>query len=150
MQFNTYPYTLTHRLTRQRSSGTLISVALALVVVITAISLFFSPIGRRWQARQIPILPVNDVNEIDIRADDTLNHVFAPAATQVQAGTTVTWHFKDIDEDGQRVGHNVVFDDNASPVLTDGTFSRTFENPGVYLYRCSLHAYMEGQVIVTD
>mgnify|MGYP001047024852 CR=1 FL=1 len=90
------------------------------------------------------------MTEIELLADDTLNHVFAPAVTQIEPGTTITWHFRDVDEDGQLVAHNVVFDDQASPVQTTGAFSRTFTEPGTYQYVCTLHPFMEGAVIVTE
>ena len=120
------------------------------LLLLAATIVYFSPIGQRWQADQTSAPPVQGVNEIEILADDALNHVFAPAVTQVAAGTTVTWQFKDVDEDGQPVLHNVVFSDEASPVQATGSFSRTFNEPGTYEYICSLHAFMDGVVIVTE
>ncbi|MEZ4591968.1 MAG: cupredoxin domain-containing protein [Chloroflexota bacterium] len=120
------------------------------LLVVAATAVFFSPIGQRWQADQTSAPPAQGVNEIEILADDALNHLFSPAVTQVAVGTTVTWQFKDVDEAGQPVLHNVVFSDEASPVQATGSFSRTFNEPGTYEYICSLHAFMDGVVIVTE
>jgi plastocyanin len=68
---------------------------------------------------------------------------FRPAAVEVPAGTTVTWHF----DDGQ-VPHNVKGPGFASPNQTKGTFTHTFASPGEYRYRCTLHADMVGRVVV--
>jgi len=68
---------------------------------------------------------------------------FSPAAVQVPAGATVTWSF----EDG-RVPHNVKGDGFASGNQTKGTFAHTFGRPGEYRYTCTLHAGMDGRVVV--
>jgi plastocyanin len=120
------------------------------LLLVAATAVFFSPIGQRWQADQTSAAPVQGANQIEILADNALNHVFAPAVTQVSEGTTVTWQFKDVDEDGQPVAHNVVFSDEASPVQATGSFSRTFTKPSTYVYVCTLHAFMDGVVIVTE
>ena len=64
-----------------------------LFTIIAAISLLFSPIGRRWQANQTAVSPTIGATDIIIQADSNLNHLFSPAVTQVEAGTAVTWHF---------------------------------------------------------
>lgn len=81
--------------------------------------------------------PVSGVTEVAVRDD-----FFAPAAIEVPAGTTVTWQW---DDDNQ---HNVVGDEFASPVQTEGEFAHTFEGPGTYDYRCTLHGGMNGEVVV--
>lgn len=124
------------------------SAALGLLIALMAVLL--SPIGVRWRANQTAAAPVIGAVYIDILADPELNHVFAPAVTQIEAGQAVTWRFADIDEDGEPVAHNIVFDDMASPVQTEGTFSREFAEPGTYSYVCTLHPFMEGAVVVTE
>ena len=124
--------------------------ALLLILVITATAVFFSPIGQRWQANQTSAAPAVAVNQVEILADNVLNHIFAPAVVQVEAGSTITWQFNDVDEEGQPVAHNVVFDDAASPVQATGTFSYRFDQPGSYRYVCTLHPFMEGMVVVTE
>ena len=73
---------------------------------------------------------------------------FKPEDATVKAGTKVTWTFKD-DAD-----HNVEPVDGAeltkSPDLKNGgTYSFTFTKPGMVKYRCSIHNYMTGTVMVT-
>ena len=107
-------------------------LAIWVALMIGALSFYFSPPGQRWAADQTAAPAAIGVNQIDVIGDDALNHIFAPAVTQVEVGTEITWHFKEVDEDGQPVSHNVVFDDEASPVLATGTFSKTFNEPGTY------------------
>lgn len=125
-------------------------IGLILAVVIGSLSFYLSPPGQRWSADQRTAPPAIGVTQIDVIGDSALNHIFSPAVTQVEAGTEITWHFIEIDENGEPVPHNVVFSDEASPVLATGTFSKTFNEPGTYEYTCTLHAYMDGVVIVTE
>ena len=69
---------------------------------------------------------------------------FAPQAIEVPVGTTVTWRFV--------CGslHDVRGDGFASERLASGTYSHTFDAPGDYPYRCTLHGGMTGRVVVTD
>ena len=70
---------------------------------------------------------------------------FTPAAIQVPAGTTVTWRF----EDGF-VPHDVKADGFTSgDPRRKGTFTHTFDRPGTYPYRCTVHDGMTGRVVVT-
>ena len=82
---------------------------------------------------------------VPVRADRVVakDLRFQPAAVQVEAGTTVAWSF----EDG-RVPHNVKGDGFASGNLTRGRFAHTFDRPGEYRYTCTLHAGMDGRVVV--
>ena len=83
--------------------------------------------------------PVSGVTEVAVRDDE-----FAPPAIEVPAGTTVTWRWDGEDE------HNVVGDGFESPVQTAGEFAHAFSEPGTYDYRCTLHFFMRGEVVVTD
>jgi plastocyanin len=69
---------------------------------------------------------------------------FRPPAIEVPAGTEVTWRF----DDGA-VPHNVKGDGFASEIQSRGSFSHRFAKAGEYRYRCTLHAGMEGRVVVT-
>ncbi|HET6794725.1 MAG TPA: plastocyanin/azurin family copper-binding protein [Acidimicrobiales bacterium] len=77
------------------------------------------------------------------------NHVvvknisFIPNTITVKAGATVTWQWAD-----GRTPHNVAFDGFASPIQTTGTWSHTFDTPGVYHYQCNLHSQMKATVVV--
>lgn len=68
---------------------------------------------------------------------------FQPAALRVTLGTTVTWTWDDGSTD-----HNVVFDDESSAVQSEGTWTRTFGEPGTFDYVCTLHGGMMGTVVV--
>lgn len=86
-----------------------------------------------------PGAPVTGVTEVAIHEQD-----FDPPAIEIPAGTTVTWRW------ASNELHNVVGNDFASPNQTDGTFSQIFAAPGTYDYRCTLHFFMRGQVVVSD
>jgi plastocyanin len=78
----------------------------------------------------------------DISVD---NFRFAPAATTVPVGSTITWINRD------DMPHNIVSTDQVfkSPVLdTDERFSHRFDRPGSYKYFCSLHPRMTGEIVV--
>jgi plastocyanin len=91
------------------------------------------------RAQLDPGAPVAGVSEVAVRDNE-----FRPAAIEVPAGTTVTWRW-----DGEEQ-HNVVGDGFESPVQTAGEFARAFPEPGTYDYRCTLHYFMRGEVVVTD
>lgn len=71
---------------------------------------------------------------------------FDPQEIVVDAGTTVTWTNED------PVDHTVTADDGSfdSGNLGEGdSFSHTFDEPGTYEYKCTLHPpNMTGTVIV--
>ena len=68
---------------------------------------------------------------------------FLPPAIEVTPGTEVTWRF----DDGS-VPHDVKGDGFASKVQSRGTFSHRFTQAGEFRYKCTLHAGMEGRVVV--
>lgn len=77
------------------------------------------------------------------RVELSLND-FGPDGIVVPVGTTVTWHWDGV------VIHDLGFADCvATPAKADGTFQRTFTEPGTYPYRCNLHGPMRGEVVVT-
>jgi plastocyanin len=84
--------------------------------------------------------PVTGVTEVV--AEDNR---FSPAAIQVAAGTEVTWKFED-----RFVPHDVTGDGFTSgQPKRRGSFAHTFDQPGTYPYRCTLHDGMDGRVVVT-
>jgi plastocyanin len=84
--------------------------------------------------------PVTGVTEVV--AEDNR---FSPAAIQVPAGTEVTWTFED-----RFVPHDVTGDGFTSgQPRRRGSFAHTFDQPGTYPYRCTLHDGMDGRVVVT-
>lgn len=119
------------------------------LTAVLALSFLLSPIGQRWLA-QPASAPAVETNYVIMQSDPTQNHLFSPPVIQIERGTTVTWAFAEVDEDGQPVEHNVVFETANSPIQATGTYELTFNEPGVYGYVCTLHPFMEGTVIVTD
>jgi plastocyanin len=96
-------------------------------------------------------IPARNQEQPDRISISAIDNVFAPAIARVAVGGTVAWTM-----DG-RTPHTVEADDGAwaSEVLDPGaTFSRTFEDAGVFPYFCSLHgqpgAGMTGVVVVGD
>ncbi len=72
-----------------------------------------------------------------------INTSFAPSVIAIDAGQTVEWKW----DDGQ-VPHNVTFDTFHSSTKIAGTYFHTFNTPGVYNYRCTIHINMVGTVVV--
>jgi plastocyanin len=75
------------------------------------------------------------------------NFAFTPAELTVNAGTTVTWLNRD------DIPHTVTdaADQRAfksAPLDTGDSFSHQFATPGTYHYFCSLHAHMQGTIVV--
>ena len=84
--------------------------------------------------------PVTGITQIAAK-----DNKFTPPAIQVPAGTEVTWTFKD-----RFVPHDIKADGFSSgEPQRSGTFTHTFDQPGTYSYRCTIHDGMTGRVIVT-
>jgi plastocyanin len=82
-----------------------------------------------------------------VKADrvEAKDNRFDPVAVEVPAGTTVTWSF----EDGG-TPHDVTGDGwKSGEPQSEGSYSHAFDRPGTYPYRCTLHAGMDGRVVVT-
>ena len=76
------------------------------------------------------------------------NFSFNPATLTVPTGTRVTWSNHD------DIPHTVVSAERPplfrSKVLdSDESFAMVFDKPGRYGYFCSLHAHMQGTIVVT-
>ncbi len=68
---------------------------------------------------------------------------FDPRTIEVPVGTRVRWQWTD------SVVHNVVSKDFASSrELDGGAHAVRFDRPGTFPYRCTLHAGMDGTVVV--
>jgi plastocyanin len=68
---------------------------------------------------------------------------FGPDALTIKAGETVTWVWND------SVEHDVSGDGFKSEIMSEGTFSHRFDEPGTYDYLCTLHPNMTGTIEVT-
>ena len=82
--------------------------------------------------------PVKDVTTVEAK-----DLKFLPPAIEVAPGTEVTWRF----DDGS-VPHDVKGDGFASEIQSRGSFSHRFTQAGEFRYKCTLHAGMEGRVVV--
>lgn len=69
---------------------------------------------------------------------------FQDGTITVEAGTTVTWVWED------SMKHNVHGDGFESPLQSEGTFTRTFDEVGTYAYRCDPHSFMTGTITVVE
>jgi plastocyanin len=116
-------------------SGSARARLLVLVFTITWVAAACQSGSSRSAADATPVTGVTEVVAKDLR--------FQPPAIQVPPGTEVTWRF----DDGS-VPHNVKGDGFVSRNQTKGTFARRFERPGEYRYTCTLHAGMDGRVVV--
>jgi plastocyanin len=78
-----------------------------------------------------------------------VEYKFVPAELKVRRGTTVTWVNKE-----KRTSHSVLF---LEPGATESerlfpgeSYTRTFDRPGRYPYRCGPHEEMQGLIEVVD
>ncbi len=73
-----------------------------------------------------------------------VDNSFSPDSTTLSLGTTVTWTWGAV-----YTAHNVTFSDGpSSGNMTAGTYSRTFNTAGKYVYTCTNHAGMRGVVVI--
>lgn len=73
------------------------------------------------------------------------NFMFGPASMTLKAGATVTWTNQDQEP------HTVTSLDGlfrSGALDTGDSFSFTFEKPGTYRYRCTIHPQMVGTIVV--
>ncbi len=86
----------------------------------------------------VPLVPPDIEMEI-------ADFAFSQPNLTVPAGTKVIWYNSD------SAPHTVTTVDrlfDSGRLSRDGTFSYTFEQPGVYDYYCAIHPYMTATVIV--
>jgi plastocyanin len=69
---------------------------------------------------------------------------YTPETLTVQAGATVTWVWND-----GAIAHDVKGDGFRSQVMSEGTFSHRFDQPGTHDYVCTLHPNMTATIEVT-
>jgi plastocyanin len=69
---------------------------------------------------------------------------FQPQQTVALAGQSVMWH------NGSARAHTVTADDGsyAGALFSGGMYSHTFDSPGTFLYHCTIHPTMRGEVHV--
>lgn len=88
--------------------------------------------------------PVAGTSSVTVQA--TTANTFTPPSVNVNLGGTVAYAFGTVD-------HNVIFSGAGAPsdipVSVNTTISRTFNTLGTFNYTCTLHAGMNGTVIVS-
>jgi plastocyanin len=88
--------------------------------------------------------PVAGTSSATVQA--TTSNTFTPPSVNLNVGGTVAYAFGTVD-------HNVIFSGAGAPsdvpVSVNTTISRTFANIGTFNYTCTLHAGMNGTVIVS-
>jgi len=97
----------------------------------------------------IPASPAGDPAPASAGADavQIADIGFSPSQMSISAGTTVTW------TNTGAITHTVTggdlaFDDSG-PLAPGDTFTQTFDEPGIYAYRCGPHPGMVGAITVT-
>lgn len=92
----------------------------------------------------VPVSHGADTVEVSIA-----DYKFNPAELKVSRGTTVKWVNKE-----KRTAHSVMFlgpeGFESERFFPGDSFSRTFDKPGSYPYRCGPHEEMKGRIEVTE
>lgn len=70
------------------------------------------------------------------------DNTFSPLTVSVAAGSIVEWRWTGA------APHNVTGDGFVSATQSSGSYRRTFREPGLYPYQCTLHAHMLGEITV--
>ncbi len=152
----------------------LVAIAIVAAVGIGAYALLFQPFGRGmmvgppgwgnmqgWGGHMGSQCcatsggePITEENAPQIIEEENtlaiLNYEFDPESITIKSGTTITWINLDV------VAHTVDAGTHENPadLFESGSlkqkesFSYTFIEPGVYVYHCDPHPYMEGVIIV--
>lgn len=87
----------------------------------------------------------SDTPTVTVRVE---NMSYSPASVTIQKGQTVEWIF---DDNG--LPHDVVESSDEtfkSELLTEGSYSYTFEEAGTFDYHCTPHPMMLGTVVVEE
>jgi hypothetical protein len=120
------------------------------ILVFLLATLVLLPIGLKlapWGIG-IPIFALGLALILPERRDEptvTIEDIaFVPEVIKVEAGDTVTWIWND-----GAIAHDVAGDDFRSEVMSEGTFSYRFDEPGSYDYVSTLHPNMTGTIEVT-
>lgn len=112
-------------------------------------------------AMLVPISTLAPAYAVEIAADITFGssskttEAFAPNPLNIDSGDTVVWTNKDLQPHTVTSGSDAQPDGkfDSSPgfnplILSQATFSHTFETVGKFSYYCALHPHMIGTVIV--
>ncbi len=127
------------------SNTTLAISALALLAVVAATAWLAFDGGdapKRKQLRQTPVVSTEMQVSVDVIDND-----FTPRVLTVNKGATVTWTFSG------DLPHNVTDDRGAfasKTVQKGAEYTRTFDQPGIFYYFCTIHHGMLGTLTVME
>jgi plastocyanin len=96
-------------------------------------------------ALAITLASASNASPADTTTVVVKDFMFAPMASTIKAGTTVTWLNKD-DEPHTVVSDTGLF--HSAALDTNETFSFEFDKPGTYRFICSIHPSMVGTIVV--
>ncbi len=107
------------------------------------------PFGRRMSAVLTAVVFILVGSTPTARAVDQPISIagfsFSPAVRTISVGDSVTWTNSD------PLAHTVTSDTgiwNSGPLNQSGSFQRTFTQPGIFGYFCSIHSTMHGAILV--
>ncbi|MFB5622277.1 MAG: plastocyanin/azurin family copper-binding protein [Candidatus Nitrosomaritimum yanchengensis] len=127
-------------------------ISLASIVVAVIISSIFSNLPEKENESET-ILPKADVvmpTKVSRPGCEKTNHCYVPSEIMITKGESVTW----VNEDAAFHSVTSGFYNAPTGLFDSGyldpyqSFSFTFDETGTYDYYCTLHPWMEGQVIV--
>jgi YVTN family beta-propeller protein len=101
------------------------------------------PVGNA--PRKVVVQPATMLSDKSAAKVSIANFAFTPAEIAIAAGGSVTWS----NDDG--APHGLQYQDGGKGtdlLLPGASFSRRFDRPGTYDYKCSVHPYMTGRVVV--
>lgn len=109
---------------------------------------FRVPIGRTLEAHTLRSAPSTAVRATDGVPGvfvDIRNFLFAQRTIHVAEGATIEWFNHDNTEHSVRADGGTW---GSGPIAARRSWRASFDRPGRYAYRCELHPYMRGLVIV--
>ena len=124
--------------------------AAALAVGISGLAIAACGAGTQASASAMHDMPTPAAspasNAVATKSVEIANFAFSPAVITVKVGATVTWTNKDED------AHTVAITSAAvsKPLQSGDSYAHTFDQPGTYSYRCTIHPNMRGMVVVTS
>ena len=131
----------------------ILSIGIIIVAIIIGISLSFNPseyIDHEYTLAEFPEPDVIMPTKVSRPGCEETNTCYIPTHITINVGENVTWQNQDA------AFHSVTSGKYDSPtglfdsgyLDPDQVFSYAFSESGTYDYYCTLHPWMEGQVIV--
>ena len=136
------------------SSNMLTSIGLVSLLSFVCVFTIFHYINStttRSVSGQVGVGNGNQVNIAVAASDPRTVSPYSPAFLSVPLGTTVTWKnndqtFHTVTSGDPSTGPDTRFDSGILSPLA--SFERTFSEPGIFSYFCTIHPFMRGEVRV--